>query len=226
LREGVAEPDQGRWGIAMKNARLLWGASIALSLLLVSCSTVFQGTTQSISVISNPPDARCVFEREGQVIGAIERTPGALMVRRLKEDIYIKCNKEGYQEAIYFNNSGLAGGAVAGNVAADLILTAGLSSIVDSASGADNEYEENINITLVPILPVQTPSSPVTSQIPNVSQPVSLGTETRQPEVTGVIAQCLAEGNEVIRVVTSTCNSGLACNDTSVHAVGVTTCIN
>ena len=39
---------------------------------------------------------------------------------------------------------------VAGNVAADLILTAGLSSIVDSANGADNEYTTPVVIGLSP----------------------------------------------------------------------------
>jgi len=40
---------------------------------------------------------------------------------------------------------------VAGNVAADLILTAGISSIVDSSTGADNEYTSNVVITMTPL---------------------------------------------------------------------------
>ena len=44
---------------------------------------------------------------------------------------------------------------VAGNVAADLILTAGISSIVDSASGADNEYTSQVVIGLTPISAIQ-----------------------------------------------------------------------
>jgi hypothetical protein len=43
---------------------------------------------------------------------------------------------------------------VAANVAADLILTAGISSIVDSANGADNHYDPVVNISLTPVLPV------------------------------------------------------------------------
>jgi hypothetical protein len=109
-----------------------------------------------------------VLEREGQSIGSVQSTPASVMVRRRKYDITIRCNKQGFEEAVYVNNSGLASGAVAGNVAADLLLTAGLSSIIDSASGADNQYEGTVNITLIPKsataattpAPAQAPAAP------------------------------------------------------------------
>ncbi len=72
-------------------------------------------------------------------------------MQRRKYDITVRCKKDGFLEATYINNSGLASGAVAGNVAADLLLTAGLSSIVDSASGADNQYDSAVNITMIPM---------------------------------------------------------------------------
>ena len=58
----------------------------------------------------------------------------------------INCKKESFEDAVHVNNSGLASGAVA----ADLLLTAGLSSIVDSASGTDNQYESTVSITMIP----------------------------------------------------------------------------
>jgi hypothetical protein len=72
------------------------------------------------------------------------------LIKKTKHDITIKCHKAGFEEAMYLDHSGLASGAVAGNVAADLLLTAGLSSIVDSASGADNKYDSPVNITMIP----------------------------------------------------------------------------
>lgn len=123
--------------------------------LLTSCATINGGTTQEITVVSNPADARCVFEREGQPIGSIERTPGTLLVRRLNEDIEIICSKEGFEDAHFLNESGYSS-MIAANVATDLILTLGVSSIVDSASGADNEYLGTVNITLVPLGAGQT----------------------------------------------------------------------
>jgi hypothetical protein len=124
-------------------------ASIALS----GCATIIEGTSQEILVSTNPSGANCTLEREGQVIGSIPSTPSAILIKKSKHDITIKCSKEGFETAIYINDSGLASGSVAGNVAADLLLTAGISSIIDSASGADNKYESPVNITLIQAQP-------------------------------------------------------------------------
>jgi hypothetical protein len=130
----------------------------ALVTVLSGCATIIEGTSQEIVVATNPSGANCTLERQGLPVGSIGSTPGAVLVKKSKYDLVIKCSKEGYETATYFNKSGLASGSVAGNVAADLILTAGLSSIIDSASGADNQYEGAVNISLVPIQPKPTTS--------------------------------------------------------------------
>src|SRR5262249_53385473 len=40
---------------------------------------------------------------------------------------------------------------IAANIATDLVLTLGVSSIIDSADGADNKYDSAVNITLLPL---------------------------------------------------------------------------
>lgn len=139
--------------------------------LVSGCATLLEGTSQEILVSTNPSGAMCTLEREGQTIATVSATPAAALVQRRKHDITVRCKKEGFQEAIYINNSGLASGAVAGNVAADLLLTAGLSSIVDSASGADNQYESTVNITMIPMSAgvVAPPAAPA----PMMSKPVN-----------------------------------------------------
>ncbi len=124
-------------------------------------SIVGGGTSQTIAIMSNPSGATCTLTRHGETIGKVE-TPGNITVKRRKYDINIKCEKPGYQEAEYLNKSGLSS-MVAGNVAADLILTAGLSSIVDSANGADNEYTPTVVISLNPITAAQPPATPVST---------------------------------------------------------------
>jgi hypothetical protein len=107
-------------------------------------------------------------------LATIPTTPGTALIKKSKHDITIKCDKPGYQQATYINDSGLASGSVAGNVAADLILTAGLSSIIDSASGADNKYESPVNITLIPVMtaaPVAT--TPATTAPTTTMKPVN-----------------------------------------------------
>lgn len=114
-------------------------------------SLVGEGSSQNIAIMSNPSGATCTLTRHGETIGKVE-TPGNIIVKRRKYDINIKCNKPGYAEAEYLNKSGLSS-MVAGNVAADLLLTAGISSIVDSANGADNEYTPTVVLSLNPVAP-------------------------------------------------------------------------
>jgi hypothetical protein len=122
---------------------------LGLSVLLCGCATVFEGTSQSINVVTNPAAATCVFEREGKAIGTVASTPGPLVVKKSKYDITVKCSKPGYQEAAYLNHSG-ATATIAANIAVDVILTAGISSIIDSADGADNKYDSVVNLSMVP----------------------------------------------------------------------------
>jgi uncharacterized protein YceK len=124
-------------------------AVAALGVALSGCASVFEGLHQDINVATTPPGAHCDFFRHGEKIAEVASTPGTANVRKLKYDIMIKCHKDGYEEADYNNHSGVSA-AIAGNVAADLILTAGLSSVVDSADGADNKYDTVVNITMVP----------------------------------------------------------------------------
>ncbi len=124
-------------------------------------SLVGEGSSQNIAIMTNPSGATCTLTRHGDTIGKVE-TPGNILVKRRKYDINIKCAKPGYQDGEYLNKSGLSS-MVAGNVAADLILTAGISSIVDSANGADNEYTPTVVISLNPITATQPPATPVST---------------------------------------------------------------
>jgi hypothetical protein len=134
-------------------------AVATLGVALSSCATLIgDGSSQTISVMSTPAGATCVFYRQGESIGTVQ-TPGNLVVARRKYDITIKCDKAGYDQATYLNHSGLSS-MVAGNIAADLILTAGMSSIVDSASGADNEYTANVVIGLTQSGAATAPAAP------------------------------------------------------------------
>jgi len=127
-------------GTIMKN----YIALIAIT-LLTACSSIIEGTSQEIVVNTNPASADCSLEREGISIARINPTPGAVTIKKTKYDITVKCNKDGYQEATYINNSGSAG-ATFGNIA----LGGGIGWAIDSAAGADNKYDSPLNITLVP----------------------------------------------------------------------------
>jgi hypothetical protein len=136
----------------------------ALGFNLSGCASVIEGTSQIITVNTNPAGADCSLNRmpEG-VIARVSQTPAGVTIRKTKYDITIKCNMPGYQEATYLNHSGAAG-ATFGNI----VLGGGIGWAVDSASGSDNKYDSPVNITLVPNTPLASaaPLPPPTGRAP------------------------------------------------------------
>jgi hypothetical protein len=157
-------------------------AVAALGAAMSGCATVFEGTSQEISVVTNPPGASCSFERQGMQVGAIANTPGTANIRKSKYDIVVKCDKPGYQQAQFLNHSGVSA-AIAGNVAADLLLTWGMSSVVDSADGADNKYDSAVTMTLLPIS-----GQAALTQLPPPS-PFPVRMHCSNPDVDGTFTQ-------------------------------------
>ncbi|WP_148293700.1 hypothetical protein [Azospirillum sp. B4] len=125
--------------------RLTLAAGLAL-VGLSACSSIVEGTSQEITVNTNPAGANCALEREGTVIARIAQTPAATTVKKTKHDITVRCVKDGYQEATFLDHSGAAGATV-GNI----LLGGGIGWAIDSASGADNKYDSPVNVTLVPV---------------------------------------------------------------------------
>ena len=156
---------------------------VAASLLpCVACVSVFEGTSQDIHVATSPAGATCVFERQGQNIGTIVSSPGVLTVRKNKYDITIRCDKPGYEQAAYNNHSGVSA-AIAANIAVDILLTAGIASIVDSANGADNKYDSVVNLTMVPVAAQAARTAPPTAPPAPVAPPLDTSSATPSPTV-------------------------------------------
>ncbi len=123
------------------------GVAVVLFAFAVSgCASILDGRSQEIAVSTDPPGAECAFYREeGTRIATIERTPGSAVVRKTRNDIWIVCAKPGYQQAIYLNHSGAALANVVGG-----IFTLGISTAVDSSTGAGNEYQSPANVVMLP----------------------------------------------------------------------------
>lgn len=132
------------------------GSSIGL-LALSSCSTILSGTSEQVEVVTNPSGATCGFYRQGVRIATVDQTPSAALVSKTKHDIWIICMKQGYQMATYLNHSGVQG-ATWGNMAAGGLIGWG----IDSADGADNHYDNPVNLSMVP-----DPNSTAMPNLPN-----------------------------------------------------------
>jgi hypothetical protein len=118
---------------------------IASLALCAGCSSIIEGTSQEITINTNPAGASCALMREGQPIGSVNPTPGTVLVKKTKYDITVVCDRPGFEQATYLNHSGAAGATV-GNI----ILGGGIGWAIDSASGADNKYDSPVNLTMVP----------------------------------------------------------------------------
>ncbi len=120
------------------------GGLLALA-MMAGCASITEGTSQQITINTEPQGASCEVLREGQPIAKIDKTPKTITVDKTKHDLRVVCSKEGYTDTSRFNNSGVEGMTVANAIAGGLIGWA-----IDSATGADNEYEDSVLIVLEP----------------------------------------------------------------------------
>jgi hypothetical protein len=119
---------------------------VAVSAVLVTlcgCSTILSGTSQKITVNTDPPGADCELTRDGLTIGRVNPTPGVTEVSTNRSAITVACKKEGYTDSSDVNKAGFDP-ATLGN-----ILLGGLVGfVVDASSGAASKYDSVINIQL------------------------------------------------------------------------------
>jgi hypothetical protein len=190
-------------------------ATLAGLALLSGCASIFEGTTQQISVTTTPAGARCTFWRSGTLISDIAATPGTVTIRKTKDDLTIVCDKRGYGTATYINHSGLAMSTFAN------ILTAGLAWAYDSTRGADNKYEGQVSLALPPTGAVPMEAAPP-EYVPPHGPTTNVGPRTSRPVPTPVVAppvpppapapgpqlECSAADGSRIRVTGSACPPG------------------
>jgi hypothetical protein len=202
-------------GVTGESANLARARTIivACSILLSGCASIFEGTTQRISVNTTPAGARCTFWKNGALIGDIAATPGSVTIRKSRDDLFIVCDKPGYASATFVNKSGLAMATIAN------VLTAGLAWAVDSSRGADNKYQSEVSMALVPGAPprpmeppVATPSAPeaVPQARPSVPPPQSPPSPVPAAAPAVPPLACVAADGSRIRVTGSGCPAGWA----------------
>lgn len=127
--------------MSLRIARLL-GLLLLVS-MMPACATITSGSTQGISVISEPASASCSLQREGAIVGVVNPTPGTVQVSKSVRDLSVRCTKPGY-------SAGMAAvpaqfqAATLGNI----LLGGVIGIVVDAASGAMGRYPETVTVTL------------------------------------------------------------------------------
>jgi hypothetical protein len=114
-------------------------AIIAL-LSTAACSTITEGTTQSLAVMTpDAPSANCTLTTPKHTW--FVRTPGSVTIEKSNDDIAIVCRKEGYANGVATLPSNFEG-MTWGNIIFGGIIGVG----VDAASGAMHEYPTSVSI--------------------------------------------------------------------------------
>jgi hypothetical protein len=185
-------------------------ATLAGLALLSGCASIFEGTTQQISVTTTPAGARCTFWRNGTLISDIASTPGSTTIRKTKDDLTIVCDKRGYGTAAYINHSGLAMATFAN------ILTGGLAWAYDSTRGADNKYEGQVSLALpaASAMPIEAAPpqyrpqpEPETNVPPRTGRPTPV-VAPPPPPAPGPQLECSTVDGSRIRVSGGACPAG------------------
>lgn len=128
-------------------------AAVSLLLVLPACASVVEGHSQKLTFETNPAGAECTLTRNGDVLGKVT-TPGQFLVDKTKYGINVVCTKDGYEEAKGFVKSD-----VEGMTFGNLVIGGLIGWGIDSATGADNKYQEVNVVTLTPKRSAQPLSS-------------------------------------------------------------------
>lgn len=118
---------------------------LLLAALLPACATVTSGTTQNISMITDPPGATCQLQRGGGIIGIINQTPGTANISRSSQAITVNCTRPGSLPAVQTIPAEFQA-MTAGNI----LLGGVIGLAVDAASGAIARYPETVTLSLPP----------------------------------------------------------------------------
>ena len=121
-------------------------AVVIASILSGGCATITKGTTQAVALDTpGAPGAKCHLS--SSAIGQMNVvTPTTVTLQKGHENVVVRCSKECYTDGTGVIASGTEAMA-AGNIIAGGIVGLG----VDAVSGAMNKYNEQNQVSMVPI---------------------------------------------------------------------------
>lgn len=119
--------------------------ALLLAAALPACGTLTSGTTQSVSVLTEPAGASCTMTRDGAVVGIVNPSPGTVTVGKSSRDIAVRCTRAGHSAGLSVVSAQFQ------PMAAGNILIGGVIGLaVDAASGAMSRYPESVIVVLPP----------------------------------------------------------------------------
>ncbi len=112
-------------------------------MLTTGCASITQGTTQSVSVVTDPPGAVCIITREGVQVGMVSPTPGTLRIDKSSRALDVRCTLDNHEPGLTTVPSSVQV-MTAGNILAGGVI--GLA--IDAGTGAMHQYPPNVSMAL------------------------------------------------------------------------------
>ncbi|MFZ3136059.1 MAG: hypothetical protein WA126_01565 [Thermodesulfovibrionales bacterium] len=119
---------------------------VAILACTSGCATLTKGTSQSLTITTDPSGAVCTLTRDGETIGVVNPTPGTLTIKKDKDDISVVCKKQGFQDSADTMSASFQGMTLGNAIFGGLV---GIT--IDSMSGAACQYETMLSIMIVPL---------------------------------------------------------------------------
>ena len=121
--------------------------AMAAIVSMSGCTTLVSGTTQTVTLNSEPTGAACTVERNGRLVSQFI-TPGSVTVDKSRNALTITCRKPGYAPVIGTDPSSIEGW-IFGNVLIGGLTGAGLDLLTD----ADESYHQNVIVRMHRLVP-------------------------------------------------------------------------
>lgn len=120
-------------------------ASTAALLAMTGCSTLTKGTSQTVTVNTDPPGAVCNLSRDSQTLAVVNPTPGSVSISKSSKPVSVLCTKASFIDA-----SGTMSSEFQAMTFGNIIFGGLIGIAVDAASGATHEYPPIVTITMEP----------------------------------------------------------------------------
>ena len=123
-----------------------WGWVLCGAVFLSACSTITIGTTQAVAI--NTPGvekAECELKSEGIGVKSVT-TPATIVLDKSQHNVEVTCRKKCFTEG-----KGVIASHTDEMTAGNLIVGGVVGLAVDAGSGAMNQYEPQIQVSMTPI---------------------------------------------------------------------------
>lgn len=112
---------------------------------LSGCATIVTGSSQGVTVGTDPTGAICSVARSGEQLAAIGATPGQVTISKGWSALDVDCKKDGHFPAKASLSTSFQPWTL-GNI----LIGGGIGAIIDAASGAMVQYPSSVMLLLVP----------------------------------------------------------------------------